>query len=151
VGRIETIFALRPWISSRGEAKYQADFLDQLKDGFEPDLIWYRKLIAKVILVRHTTALARDLGIGEGRSCIVEYACAILSQSADFPEYLEKIRLAQEVPSFLNEKIKCILQKTHSLFISLGTDRSIKEHAKREETWKKVMEKARLEGWIDVR
>jgi hypothetical protein len=150
IARIETIFAQRPWIASRGETKCQADFLDHIQDGFEPNLIWYRNLIGKVILVRHTTELARGLDIGEGRSCIVEYACTIISWSVGFPEFLERIHTSQSVMPVLDEKIKSILKNTHNFFISLGTDRSIKEHAKREDIWKKFVEEANLKGWTNA-
>jgi hypothetical protein len=149
VARVETIFAQRPWVSSRGEAKCQVDFLDNLQDGFEPDLNWYRNMISKVILVKHATSLAREIGIGEGRSCIVEYACAIMTWAECLQEYLRKIQSLQEVPSQLDEMIKDILLKTHKYFISLGTDRSVKEHAKREDTWNSIKEKAKSEGWIN--
>ncbi|MBN2040288.1 MAG: AIPR family protein [Spirochaetes bacterium] len=150
VARVECIFAQKPWISSRGETKCQVDFLENIPEGFVPDLDWYRKLIGKVILVKSITKLARSMGIGEGRSCIVEYACAILSWSTNFPEYLERIHMGQEVPLMIDEKMKILLEKVHSFFIALGTDRSIKEHAKRENTWKLVVQKAETEEWLNA-
>jgi hypothetical protein len=149
VARVETIFARRPWVSSRGEAKCQVDFLGNMQDGFEPDLNWYRNMISKVILVKHATSLARDIGIGEGRSCIVEYACAIMTWVERFQEYLSKTQSLQEVPPQLDEMIKNILRKTQNYFISLGTDRSLKEHAKREDTWNSIKEEAKSKGWIN--
>lgn len=149
VARADCVFKGRPWIASRGEAKCHADFLEYLPDGFEPNSDWYRKLVGEVILLRHTTTLARELGIGEGRSCIVEYACAILSQDKNFHNGIERIHTCQDVPLDIAEKMRILLKHAHRFFIELGTDRSVKEHAKREETWSLISQKARMEAWVD--
>lgn len=151
VARVECVFAGKPWISSRGEAKCHIDFLESVPEGFEPDSSWYRRLVGKVILIRNTTRLARSLAIGEGRSCIVEYACAIQSWDSGFTSDLDEIHTGQEVTKNVEEKIQKLLRKTYAFFLGLGTDRSIKEHAKREDTWKLVTEKARLENWVNER
>lgn len=148
VARVECVFSGKPWISSRGEAKCHIDFLENLPEGFEPDSAWYRRLVGKVILVRHATKLARSLSIGEGRSCIVEYACAILSWDSAFAADLDSIHTAQEIAGNIEAKIASLLRKTHAYFLGLGTDRSIKEHAKREETWTQITRKARQEVWV---
>ncbi len=149
VARADCVFSGRPWIASRGEAKCHADFLENIPEGFEPDSDWYRKLVGKIILLRHTATLARALGIGEGRSCIVEYACAIMSCDKEFYSGIERTHTCQEVPSNLEEKMKILLKNVHCFFLELSNDRSVKEHAKREETWNMICNKARMEAWVD--
>lgn len=138
VARVECVFAGKPWISSRGEAKCHVDFMDNLPTEFIPDTEWYRNLIGKVLLIRNATTIAKDVGVREGRSCIVEYACALFSKESDFKENLEKISRTQTSSKTLDAKLREYIIRTRDLFANFDSDRSTKEHAKREETWNLV-------------
>lgn len=135
LARAEVVFRGRPWMASRGEAKCHADFLANLPPDFVPDSDWYRRLIAKILVLKHAETTARELGIKEGRSCIVEYACALVASHVDTGRYLSRVHIGQSVHDTLSDKVKSALTQAHEWFSGLDSNRSIKEHAKREETW----------------
>ena len=140
IARISCIFTQKPWMASRGEAKCHLDFIANLPDNFSPDVEWYRNLIGKILLIKHMEDIAKKVGIREGRSCIVEYACAQFSYETDFNIYIEKIQRMQSVPEAYDNKLREYIVKTNDQFTKLENNRSTKEHAKREETWNKIRE-----------
>lgn len=140
VARVECVFSGKPWIASRGEAKCHLDFMNNLPAEFIPDMEWYRNLIGKVLLIRKAEKIAREVGVREGRSCIVEYACALFSNESDFKESLEKINRSQNSNESVDAKLREYIIKTKNQFMNFDSNRSTKEHAKREETWKLIQE-----------
>jgi hypothetical protein len=140
VARVECVFAMKPWIASRGEAKCHLDFMNNLPDEFIPDMEWYRNLIGKVLLIKNAEKIAKEVGVREGRSCIVEYACALFSTESDFKEYLEKIHRTQNSNETVDTKLRDYIIKTKEKFLNFDSNRSTKEHAKREEAWKSIQE-----------
>lgn len=140
VARAECVFVGKPWIASRGEAKCHLDFMDNLPDEFIPDAEWYRNLIGKILLIRNADKIAKEAGVREGRSCIVEYACALFSMESDFKDHLDKISRMQNTNESLNTKLREHIIKTKDQFANLDGNRSKKEHAKREETWRSIKE-----------
>jgi len=140
VARVECVYLGKPYIASRGEAKCHLDFMENLPVEFIPDMEWYRNLIGKVLLIRHAEKIAKEVGIREGRSCIVEYACALLSAESDFKETLGKMHRTQNANETLDIKLREYIIKTRDQFLNFDSNRSTKEHAKREETWKLIQE-----------
>ena len=144
VARVDCVFSGNPWIASRGEAKCHLHFMENLPAEFTPEMGWYRNLIGKVLLIRNAEKIAKDVGVREGRSCIVEYACALFSMDSDFNENLEKIGRTQSPNEMLDTKLRKYIIETRDQFVKFDSNRSTKEHAKREETWnviKKALEK----------
>jgi hypothetical protein len=135
IARVECVFSGRPWVASRGEAKCHLDFIENLPDEFAPDMEWYRNLISKILLIRSAENIAKEVGIREGRSCIVEYACGLLSKENDFKDCLEKINRMQSSSENIDNRLREYIIKTKNEFINFSSNRSTKEHAKREETW----------------
>jgi len=143
IARAECVFARKPWIASRGEAKCHFDFMNTLPAEFTPDMEWYRNLIGKILLIRNTDKIAKEVGVREGRSCIVDYACALFSFEADFKENIEKISRSQNSNETLDTKLHKYVLIARDQFKLFDSNRSTKEHAKREETWntfKKVLQ-----------
>lgn len=140
VARVECVFAGRPWIASRGEAKCHLDFMDNLPGEFVPDMEWYRDLIAKILIIRRAGDIAREAGVREGRSCIVEYACSMLAEETDFKANLRQVVRTQSVSSVLDKKILDCVIVTRDEFAKFDGTRSIKEHAKREGAWRLIQE-----------
>jgi AIPR protein len=138
IARVECVFSGKPWIASRGEAKCHADFIDNLPDGFIPDVEWYRNLIGKILLIRHTEKVAKEQGVREGRSCIADYACGLFSNESDFNKCIERIHNMQNVPDTIEVRLRIYINKSNNYFVNLDNNRSTKEHAKREETWKSL-------------
>lgn len=142
IARADSVFSGTPWMAARGEAKYHADFIANIKEGFNPDSEWYRELTGKIILIRHADWLAKRSGVREGRSCIVEYSCALFSYNTDFTKQLNKIHNLQNVPDAIGNILQEYINKTIDYFAVLDDNRSTKEHAKREETWNAIKAKA---------
>jgi len=138
VARVECVFAGKPWVASRGEAKCHLDFIDNLPDEFIPDTEWYRNLIGKILLIRNADKIAKEVGVREGKSCIVEYACALFSKESDFNENLEKVSRTQNSNETLDTKLREYIIKTKNEFVKLDSNRSTKEHAKRDKTWESI-------------
>ena len=135
IARVECVFAGKPWIASRGEAKCHLDFIDNLPAEFAPDVEWYRNLIGKLLLIRNADKIAKGVGVREGRSCIVDYACALFSFQGDFNENIEKISRTQSSNETLDTKLQKYVIIAKDQFKLFDSNRSTKEHAKREETW----------------
>jgi desulfoferrodoxin (superoxide reductase-like protein) len=135
IARAECVFARKPWVASRGEAKCHLDFMENLPAEFTPDMEWYRNLIGKILLIRNVDKIAREVGVREGRSCIVDYACALFSFESDFNENIERIYRTQSSNETLDTKLKKHIIITRDQFAEFDSNRSTKEHAKREETW----------------
>jgi hypothetical protein len=140
VARAECVFMGKPWMASRGEAKCHFDFIHNLAADYAPDAEWYRELTGKIIMLREADAIAKENSIREGRSCIAEYACALLSSDEDALQCILRTHSAQKVPDAVAKRLSEYIVKARDIFAGLDNSRSTKEHAKREETWNRIRE-----------
>lgn len=139
IARAENIFCTRPWAASRGEAKCHSIFLTNLPDDFVPDDEWFKIVIGKIITIRKAEELAKQMGLKEGRSCIVEYACSLLARENDCMFHLAKTWKSQQADPWTIEKLGNYISYVNQLFRDMDKDRSIKEHAKKESTWQQIV------------
>jgi hypothetical protein len=135
----DRVFCDKPWRAAQGESKCHADFIESMAEDFIPDENWYRNAIGRVILVRAAGDIAKQLGVKEGRSSVVQYACGLLAR--DGIEYAILASRNQQIDDKTKKSMTTLISYVRDFFASLPDDKSLKEYAKLEKTWTSIKEK----------
>ena len=140
------LWNLKPHIVSRGAQKNFADFAvvignqwDKQPDAFNET--FFRHLVAKAIVFRHTEKLVSDQPWYEGgyRANIVAYAIAKVAADVDcfgLSVDFDRIWKEQRVPEGLSRAIE--VTATLANGVITDTDRNVTEWAKQEPCWNRV-------------
>jgi hypothetical protein len=79
---------------------------DEHPDGFEPDAVWFRAFIGKIILFRAVTKIVRNEKFPAYRANIAAYTVSGLSQRANGRLDFERIWRAQDISAQLAEMLR---------------------------------------------
>lgn len=126
-----------PYQVSEGAQKNFKKFTVQLKEKgkFTPDENYYKLLIAKAILFRHTEKLVKDQNFGGYRANIVTYTIAFLSNKTGQRIDLERIWREQQLTTVLQNSIKEISNLIHKTIINPPGGANISEWCKKKDCW----------------
>lgn len=128
----------QPHLVSRGTQKNFREFtlrLSQRKPPVEPDEMYFRELVAKAIVFKHTQAAARAAQIGAYRANIVTFTVAYLAARLGHAIDLRQIWERQSVPAGLDGAIRAVLSPIGGLITVGAGTRNVTEYCKREECW----------------
>ena len=129
-----------PYIVSEGAQKNFKKFTIRLQERktFIPDEAYYKRLIAKAILFRHTERLVQAQNYGGYRANIVTYTIALLSFKSAQRIDLERIWKEQALTPALKDEIVRISAFVHQLITNPPGGANIGEWCKKERCWETV-------------
>ena len=110
----------------------------QERQGFVPDELYYRRLIAKTILFRETEKLVQAQKYGGYRANIVTYTIAFLSYITAQRIDLERIWKEQRLSAALESEIVSVSKEIHTVITNPPGGANIGEWCKKEKCWEAV-------------
>lgn len=137
----------KPFMVARGGQKNYANFVSEIKSKYLPDQLYYRDLIAILILL----AKANELN-GSGKNAIgqsfiiVPYTISALAYKTKGLLDLDKIWQNQAVSEVTSNEIHCLLKLVENHLLAISNGKLKTEVAKREECWTSLKEK--LDSYI---
>lgn len=126
-----------PYLVGRGGQKNFREFTIRLghKSAADPDDGYFKDLVAKAIIFRHTQELARAAKIGAYRANIVAYSVAYAAHLLGGRLDLRAIWDRQAVPAALDAALAELLAPVGAVILQTAGTRNVTEWCKREECW----------------
>lgn len=127
-----------PHIVSSGGQKNFIYFMEQLnKKGaeWEPDEGYYRKVIAKVLILKSCDSLARKIGFSAYRANAVCYAMALLAYRTAGRVNLESIWDNQRVSEAMEQTLNDWMIRIHEEIVESADGRNVTEWCKKKDCW----------------
>jgi len=129
-----------PYIVSMGAQKNFCSFIDRFskKKSFEVDESYFKDLVAKTILFRHTEKIVQAHNFGGYRANIVTYTLSYLFHHTNQRINLELIWKGQCLPGILREAISKVSVDVHSFITKPPGGQNVTEWCKKEDCWSRV-------------
>ena len=138
LAKFENTWMQLPYLVSLGAQKNFIYFSIGLKERGNIDINgdYFKGLIAKAILFKHTEKLIKEINYGGYRANIVTYTLAWLSCYASQYIDLDMIWKKQNIPLTLQEAIREVSVSVHRVITSPPDGRNITEWCKNKECWR---------------
>lgn len=142
VAKYENTWDQLPHIVSRGAQKNFVEFMQRLehRGRFEPELEYFRNVVAKAILFKRAERLVTEQAFGGYRANIVTYTVALLSHHTAQRVDLDRIWERQDIDEATGRTIADLSHKVHGIITDPPAAANVTEYAKREACWKRVRE-----------
>lgn len=127
-----------PHIVSLGGQKNFLQFRDglgKLPESWGPDETYYRDLIAKIIILKRTEKVARQIGFSAYRANAVCYTVSLLAYRTAGRVNLETIWRDQDVSRALEATMRSWMPAVHEEIVESAGDRNVTEWCKTKECW----------------
>lgn len=142
LAKFENSWEQLPHLVSTGAEKNFREFMELLEGRRrEPDLQYFRRLIAKAILFRSTEKLVSDFKFGDYRANIVTYTIAKLANATSSRLDLDAVWQRQALSPATASALKLIIPEVKEvIFNPTGRSRHIGEWCKKPDCWAQVKE-----------
>ena len=131
-----------PQVVGRGSQKNFVEYMAVLKERmpkkWKPDAPYFRELVAKAILFKRMTVIAREEGFPAYRANVVAYTMALLSYHYSEPFNLGYVWSMQGVSPKLGELMRSWSHAVYERITESAGQRNVTEWAKKEECWEGV-------------
>jgi hypothetical protein len=142
LAKYENTWMQLPHIVSLGAQKNFHDFSVRLKERglVKVDLTYFQHLIAKAILFKRADRIIQQQELGGYKANTVTYTLAWLSHYTKQCIDLDTIWREQDISPALQEAIRMVSHRVHSIITSPPSNRNITEWCKRKDCWDTVRE-----------
>jgi len=130
-----------PHVVSRGAQKNFLAFTIEIQKrdkDWKPDETWYRELIAKAILFKHTTRIVRQEEFPAYKANIVTYLIAYLACRSGPSTNLRQVWDNQKISSELESLLRSWSHEINDAITTSAGSRNVTEWCKKEECWEAV-------------
>lgn len=147
----EHSWAQLPHLVSRGSQKNFREFTIRLAESSPvPDDTYFRELVAKGILFKHTQRAARETQIGAYRANIVTYTVSYLAGRLGSEINMKAIWDRQAVPQELDSVIRALLIPIGNMIIETAGQRNVTEWCKRTECWTAIVSRDLMDEIVPI-
>lgn len=132
-----------PQIASLGGEKCFQKFSAGIRDGFVPDALFFKTLVAKAILYRETDAIVRQQGETGYKANVVAYTLALLNEKTGNRLNLLSIWDQQAVPEALRRELDSLSREVRKTILRTATESNVNnvtEWCKKVECWEAVQQ-----------
>lgn len=140
VAKVEMCWAQLPHIASKGNQKNFLEFVQRQKnsqkEGWLPDLAYYKELVAKLILYRSAESIIRKEKMPAYRANIAAYLLARLSASEKLD--LNAIWARQSPSPALEQTIRDWAPRIYDCLVSTAAGRNVTEWCKKPDCWSAI-------------
>lgn len=130
-----------PYLVGRGNQKNFVHFMSMLKergDGWLPDEVYYRELIAKAIIYKRAEKIARQHKFPGFRANAVAYTVALLSYRTVGRVDLGDVWTQQQVSEAMADTVYDWMPVVLDCIVSSAGERNVTEWCKKDECWRTV-------------
>lgn len=142
LAKYENTWDQLPHIVSRGAQKSFVNFMERLgqRPRFEPDVDYFRAIVAKAILFKRAERLVTEQQFGGYRANIVTYTLALLSHHSAQRIDLGQIWSEQDISEPLARAIVDISHRVYAVITDPPGAANVTEYCKREACWQRMKE-----------
>lgn len=130
----------KPYLVSRGAEKNFIEFMKEIEDSngqstiFQPDINFYKQLIAKAILFKVSQKLVRPMFLAF-QANVTAYLVSVSSNMIGKSLDLGKIWQNQDLSHKLRQQLQAWASEVHDVLHKSANGRMVSEWAKKEECW----------------
>jgi hypothetical protein len=140
LAKFENTYDQLPYLVSRGAQKNFVEFMTRLarRSGFQPDVAYFNRLVAKAILFRTADRVVAAQNFGGYKINIVAYAVALLSHRSQQRIDLDRIWNRQALDPPLADALVDIAHIVQPIITNPAGGRNVGEWAKQPACWDAV-------------
>jgi hypothetical protein len=140
LAKFENTWDQLPFSVALGAEKNFREFMLRLKERgqFQPDQLYFTRLVAKALLFRRTEKLIGSLQLGGYRSQTVTYTIALISNRTGQRIDLDAIWKLQELPPPLTDAIMTLAPVIHECLLDAPGRANVAEWCKKPQCWESV-------------
>ncbi|HEX4286565.1 MAG TPA: AIPR family protein, partial [Terracidiphilus sp.] len=130
-----------PHVVSKGAQKNFVEFMLRLKnlgEGWQPDSIYFREVVAQAILFKGAQRIVRKLKIPAYGANVVTYTISYLASRSAGRLDLQQIWEMQELPEGIASAIQSWAPRIYDELVAGSAGRNVTEWAKKEDCWRHI-------------
>lgn len=131
-----------PHMVGRGSQKNFVEYMSVLKEvkpkRWKPDTVFFKELVAKAIIYKHATVVARQEGFPAYRANVVAYLVALLAERCGARFNLDYVWTMQGTSDELDQLMRRWSHLVYEQITESAAGRNVTEWCKKEECWEGV-------------